>query len=79
MDDDLLVGRKEILEFLRLSNWGSVVNRVKEGLPVEKVCGRIEMSRRKYRVWRDEIRPGKGIVDEDGSRKAGSGTAQAQA
>lgn len=72
MDEDLLVGRKEILSFLRLSNWGSVIGRIKEGLPVEKVCGRIEMSKRKYRVWRDEIRPGKGIVDEDG-RRVGQG------
>jgi hypothetical protein len=68
MDDDLLVGRKEVLDFLRLSNWGSVVGRIREGLPVEKVNGRIEMSKRKYRAWRDSIPPGKGIIDEDGRR-----------
>jgi len=61
MDDDLLVGRKEILTFLRLSSWNAVVGRIREGLPVEKVCGRIEMSKRKYRLWRDEIEPGSGI------------------
>jgi len=72
MDDDLLVGRKEILDFLRLSNWEAVIGRVREGLPVEKVCGRIEMSKRKYCAWRDGIRVGKGIVDEEG-RRAGQG------
>jgi len=66
MDDDLLAGRKEILHFLRLSDWGAVVGRIeKEGLPVEKIGGRIEMSLRKYREWRDEIKPGKGIKHEE--------------
>jgi hypothetical protein len=69
MDDDLLVGRKEILDFLRLSDWEAVIGRIKEGLPVEKVCGRLEMSKRKYRAWRDEIRPGRGIVGEDGEKR----------
>jgi len=68
MDDDLLVGRKEILGFLRLSDWEAVIGRIKEGLPVEKVCGRIEMSKLKYRAWRDEIRPGQGITDVEGRR-----------
>ena len=54
-DEDLVVGRKEILSFLRLSDWRAVRKRVREGLPVVKVCGRIEMSRLKYRAWkRDE-------------------------
>lgn len=64
LDDDLLVNRKEILDFLRLSDWEAVLSRIKnEGLPVEKVGGRIEMSKRKYYAWREGIMPGKGIID----------------
>lgn len=64
IDNDLLVGRKEILDFLRLSDWAAVVSRIHEGLPVEKVGGRIEMSKRKYRAWRDGLKPGSRIIDQ---------------
>ncbi len=67
-DDDLLIGRKRILHFLQLSDWEAVVARIqKEGLPVEKVCGRIEMSLQKYRTWRAKFEPGKGIIDRGNS------------
>lgn len=65
-DEDLVVGRKEILSLLRLSDWDAVRKRVKEGLPVEKVCGRIEMSRRKYQIWRDTNPSKKGLCLEKG-------------
>lgn len=66
MDDDLVFGRKGVLDFLCLSDWEAVVIRIKnEGLPVEKIGGRIEMSKRKYCAWRDNIKPGKGIVEDD--------------
>ena len=68
-DEDLVVGRKEILSFLRLADWGAVRKRVKEGLPVVKVCGRVEMSRLKYRKWRTDLRSEKGNVNEEGRRE----------
>ena len=67
-DEDLVVGRKEILSFLRLSDWGAVLKRVEAGLPDVKVCGRIEMSRLKYREWRTELRSEKGDTVSPGTR-----------
>jgi hypothetical protein len=54
-DDDLIIGRKGILHFLQLSDWQAVVSRIKnENLPVQKISGRLEMSKEKYQAWRDE-------------------------
>lgn len=54
-DDDLIIGRKAILTFLQLSDWGAVQRRIGKGLPVVKIAGRIEMSRKKYQIWRDKM------------------------
>ena len=51
-DEDLAIGRKEILSSLRLVDWGAVQKRIEEGLPVVKICGRLEMSKAKYRKWK---------------------------
>ena len=53
-DDDVIIGRKGILHFLQLASWEAVQNRIRnEGLPVQKIAGRIELSKEKYRIWRD--------------------------
>ena len=51
-DDDLIVGRKGILEFLLLSDWCAVMSRLHLGMPMQKICGRWEMSRKAYEDWK---------------------------
>lgn len=53
VDSDILVGRREILAFLRLCDWTAVSARIKEGLPVVKVCGRLEMRIVAYDEWKN--------------------------
>lgn len=54
-DQDLLAGRKEIMQFLRLADWSAIMSRVDNGMPAVKVCGRWEMSISDYRKWREAL------------------------
>ena len=67
-DDDLIIGRKRIMALLGLADWHAIVLRIeREGLPVVKIGGRIEMSKEAYRTWRASRMPGHGIIKKDGT------------
>ena len=39
-DSDILVGQKEIMNFLKLNKWPSVLRLKKKGLPIKKIESR---------------------------------------
>lgn len=50
--DDILAGQKEILAYLRRSDWRSVLRLVRdEALPVAKIAGRWESSKMALDAW----------------------------
>ena len=52
-DADLILGQKNILTFLGLSNFRAVLKcRDEEGMPLVKIGGRWEMSKRAYHAWK---------------------------
>lgn len=49
--DDLLATQKEILSYLRRSDWPSVEKLIDDGLPVRKVGGRWEALKTEVERW----------------------------
>lgn len=50
-----LYGAKEIMKYLKLRSQGAFYDRIKIGLPVCKICGRIESSTELIDEWRITI------------------------
>jgi hypothetical protein len=50
-----LYGMKEIMDYLKLKRAESFYLRVKKGLPVCKICGRIESSTEMIEEWRRRL------------------------
>lgn len=48
---DLLAGKKEIMDYLRCSDWSRVEKLIKEGLPVMKIAGRWEALKSGIDTW----------------------------
>ena len=54
-----LYGMKAIMEYLKIKRTESFYGRVKLGLPVCKICGRVESSTELIEAWRSEITTGR--------------------
>lgn len=66
MGDDLLIGRKEIMAWMRVGEWRTITRMRKGGLPIEKIEGRWTTRRQLLQGWVDRQITKQPLPEEDG-------------